>query len=206
MFSFAFSSLLLINPWQNASVYSSGSHPQTLSSTSSSFLVTSRSISPFWFSSRRLKPPHSHAPSSATPSPDVTAPRSNTQPEPHPTPTAVNQAEINLEAPVESPPTRLEPGPPVSRSTTCPPLHIQSTPNTTSTPQYQQQTYASVLQQPTTSSPQPTPRPQPTPPNPTLTIEDLRRCFHNKPSPFNLERKEKKGPKTYLPHSHCPDS
>lgn len=92
-------------------------------------------------------PLHTHTPSSANLS-QITAPKPNTRPEPHPTPTAptpMNQAEIDNEIPAELSPARLESGPPGSRVTACPPLHIQPTSTNTSSPQYQQQTYASVL-------------------------------------------------------------
>ncbi|KAF3399780.1 hypothetical protein F1880_008378, partial [Penicillium rolfsii] len=57
-----------------------------------------------------------------------------------------------------------------------------------------QPTYASVLQHPTTTSPQPILRTrEPVPPTrPILTMEDLHRRFHNKPSPFQLESKTRK--------------
>jgi hypothetical protein len=70
-------------------------------------------------------------------------------------------------------------------------LKLQPTPTITS-PKCQQRTNASVLQQPTRFSPPP----RPTPPNPTLTIEELRRRFHNKPSPFEIEERKHKRPKT----------
>jgi hypothetical protein len=142
---------------------------------------------------------HTGTPSSATRSTQITSPESNIRPEPHPTPTAptpVNQAETDLESPAESSPARLETAPLAPRPATCPPQPIQPIPTTSSPPKYQQRTYASVLQQPTRSSPPPTTRPQPPPPNPTLTIEELRRRFHNKPSPFELEKRKKKRPKT----------
>ncbi|CAG8184219.1 unnamed protein product [Penicillium nalgiovense] len=148
-----------------------------------------------------LPSPSNHAgtPSSATRSTQITAPESNIRPEPHWAPTAptpVNQAGTDLESPAESSPARLETEPLAPRPATYPPQPIQPTPTTTSPPKCQQRTYASVLQQPTRSSPPPTTRPQPTPPNPTLTIEELRRRFHNKPSPFKLEKRKKKRPKT----------
>jgi hypothetical protein len=71
------------------------------------------------------------------------------------------------------------------------PLHVTSP--ATSTPD-QQPTYASVLQRPKPSLPQPTPKIYQTPPSPkyTLTIEDLYRHFHNKPSPFQLNKRTSK--------------
>ena len=148
-----------------------------------------------------LPSPSNHAgtPSSATRSTQITAPESNIRPEPHWAPTAptpVNQAGTDLESPAESSPARLETEPLAPRPATYPPQPIQPTPTTTSPPKCQQRTYAFVLQQLTRSSPPPTTRPQPTPPNPTLTIEELRRRFHNKPSPFKLEKRKKKHPKT----------
>ncbi|KAJ5743439.1 hypothetical protein N7533_010541 [Penicillium manginii] len=143
-------------------------------------------------------PPHSHTPS-ANPSSQFSAVESSSQPKTYPTPTAhtiVNQADPDLETSAELPPARLESVPLAPRPTTVPPQPIQPTLRTTSPPTSQKQTYASVLQQPTTSSPPPTTRPQPTPPNHPLIIEELRRRFHNKPSPFELEKRKKKRQKT----------
>ncbi|KAJ5240631.1 uncharacterized protein N7469_002222 [Penicillium citrinum] len=68
----------------------------------------------------------------------------------------------------------------------------QAIPSVTSSPQNQQNTYSSVLQRPVTSIPQPIPPAQKPafPAKPILTIEDLRRRFHNKPSPFQIENKK----------------
>jgi hypothetical protein len=145
-------------------------------------------------------PPHSHSPSCANPSTQITAVESSSRPKSYPTstaPTLVNQAEPDLETPAEVPPARLESEPLAPRPATCPPQPTQPSPKTTYPPKYRQRTYASVLQQPTTSSPPPTTRPQPpTPPTPTLTIEDLHRRFYNKPSPFKLDKGKKKRPRT----------
>jgi hypothetical protein len=145
-------------------------------------------------------PNHACAPSSAilSSSTQITGPNSSSRPEPYSTPTAltlVNQAEPDLETPAELPPARLDSEPSAQRPATCPPQPTQPT-KSTSPPKHQQRTYASVLQQPTTSSPQPTTKPHSTPPKPTLTIEDLYRRFHNKPSPFKLEKSKRKRPRT----------
>lgn len=72
------------------------------------------------------------------------------------------------------------------------PLH--PTPIITFPPNSHQPTYASVLRHPTTTSPQPISKPrEPTlHTRPILTIEDLHRRFHNKPSPFQLETQTRK--------------
>ncbi|KAJ5106864.1 hypothetical protein N7456_003539 [Penicillium angulare] len=78
-----------------------------------------------------------------------------------------------------------------------PPQPPQST--STVTPSLRRQpTYTSILQQPTTPKPQlkPTSHQSVHRPKPTLTIEDLHRRFHNKPSPFELEKRKKKRSKT----------
>ncbi|CAI7624702.1 unnamed protein product [Penicillium manginii] len=144
-------------------------------------------------------PPHRSHASPANPPTQSSAVEPSSQPNSYPIPTAhtiVNQAEPDLETSAELPPARLESVPLAPRPTTVPPQSIQPTPKTTSLPTSQQQTYASVLQQPTTSSPPPTTRPQSLPPNSPRTIEELRRRFHNKPSPFELEKRKKKRQKT----------
>ncbi|CAI7635288.1 unnamed protein product [Penicillium discolor] len=65
-----------------------------------------------------------------------------------------------------------------------------------SPPQLRKPTYASVIQNAPTSLEEPTPKThQPAPPlKSTLTIEDLHRRFHNKPSPFKDDKKTRKFP------------
>ncbi|KAJ6059924.1 hypothetical protein N7444_002856 [Penicillium canescens] len=74
-----------------------------------------------------------------------------------------------------------------------PPQPLYSTPPVTSTPD-QQPTYASVLQRPKPCLSHPTSNTYQSVPSPkrTLTIEDLYRRFHNKPSPFQLNKKTRK--------------
>ncbi|CEJ62806.1 hypothetical protein PMG11_11293 [Penicillium brasilianum] len=99
-------------------------------------------------------------------------------------------------APNQRTATRLEPQLP--HSTRSPqPLQSTATTSTTSATPLQRPTYATVLQQPTITRPQPTPTShQSVPPKTTLTIEDLHLRFHNKPSPFKLEKRKKKRPNT----------
>ena len=104
--------------------------------------------------------------------------------------TGQNRVNANLDCRSHPPPpvtTNLEPQLP---RPTCSPQLLQPTPIIISSPHNQQPTYASILQHPV-SSPQSTPKPdKPVPPTiPTLTVEDLHRRFHNKPSPFQLEKK-----------------
>ena len=87
-------------------------------------------------------------------------------------------------------PTIIDPEPQQPPTAHSPQPH-QTIPSITSSPQNQQTTYTSVLQQPITSIPRPTPPVQEPflPANPTLTIEDLHIRFHHKPSPFQVENK-----------------
>ncbi|KAJ5135362.1 uncharacterized protein N7515_004640 [Penicillium bovifimosum] len=76
-----------------------------------------------------------------------------------------------------------------------PPPRRQPNPPATS-PQNQQPTYASVLQQSVASTPGSIPSMQKPitsakPAKSVITIEDLHRRFHNKPSPFQLDDKPK---------------
>ncbi|KAJ5605345.1 hypothetical protein N7510_010499 [Penicillium lagena] len=113
----------------------------------------------------------------------------------------------NVESPAEQPSTILKPRPQQPQPTCSsessqspqppqppqfpPPLYSTSTATSTKN---QRPTYASVLQRPTPSLPRPIPRTYHTAPSPnrTLTIEDLYRRFHNKPSPFKLDKKSSK--------------
>ncbi|KAJ5904784.1 uncharacterized protein N7473_001700 [Penicillium subrubescens] len=78
---------------------------------------------------------------------------------------------------------------------TTPPNHSPDSPQPittiTSSPRNQQTTYASVLQQsPASPSESTSPTQEPIiPAKPVLTIEDLHRRFHNKPSPFQIGKK-----------------
>ncbi|KAJ5047003.1 hypothetical protein NUH16_003506 [Penicillium rubens] len=103
--------------------------------------------------------------------------------------TAKIQLNTNLDCRSNPLPATIDPEPQRPRPT-CSPQLLQPTPIIISSPHNEQPTYASILQHPT-SSPQSTPKPdKPVPPTiPTLTIEDLHRRFHNKPSPFQLEKK-----------------
>lgn len=114
---------------------------------------------------------------------------SRTQATPITTTTAKEQLNTNLDCHSNPLPATLDPEPQQPQPT-CSPQPLQPTRIITSSPHNQQPTYASILQRPA-SSPQSTPKPdQPIPPTiPTLTIEDLHRRFHNKPSPFQLEKK-----------------
>jgi hypothetical protein len=105
---------------------------------------------------------------------------------------------MNVESPTEQPSTILElgpqqPQPTCSSESSQPPQPLSPTSTATST-QNQRPTYASVLQRPNPSLPRPTPRTYYTAPSPkrTLTIEDLYRRFHNKPSPFKRDKKSSK--------------
>jgi hypothetical protein len=79
-----------------------------------------------------------------------------------------------------------------------PPTYSPQPPYTTPTITFplnsHQPTYASVLRHPVTNSPQliSKPREPIIPTRPILTMEDLHRRFHNKPSPFQLETKTRK--------------
>lgn len=108
---------------------------------------------------------------------------------------------MNVNPPAEQPSTILEAGPQQPQPTCSsgssqppqPPQPLPSTSTTTFT-QNQRPTYASVLQRLKPSLPQPTPRTYHTAPSRkrTLTIEDLYRRFHNKPSPFKHDKKSSK--------------
>ncbi|KAJ5215269.1 uncharacterized protein N7498_001676, partial [Penicillium cinerascens] len=124
---------------------------------------------------------HSHTPFSANPSGQISAAESSSRPNP----TIVNQAEHDLRLLTAASTATSH------RSSITYPTHPEDHISHVS-----KQTYASVLQQPTTSLPPPTTRPQLTPLNPPVTIEELRRRFHNKPSPFELEKRKTKRQKT----------
>ncbi|CAI7639595.1 unnamed protein product [Penicillium pancosmium] len=120
------------------------------------------------------------------------------QPPPETAPASILPDEpsiMNIDTTPEEATTIPEPGPQQSQPTCSsqPPQPLYATSPITSTPD-QQPTYASVLQHPTPSLPQPTLQTYQSAPSPkyTLTIEDLYRRFHNKPSPFQLNKKTSK--------------
>jgi hypothetical protein len=106
-----------------------------------------------------------------------------------------NYSNTNLDSFTQLPPATTNREPQIAPPTYSPQPPPQPNPPATS-PQNQQTTYASVLQQSVASTPgstSSTPKPI-TPAKPAksvLTIEDLHRRFHNKPSPFQLEDKPK---------------
>ncbi|KAJ5291524.1 hypothetical protein N7478_000775 [Penicillium angulare] len=114
---------------------------------------------------------------------------SRTQATPITSTTAKEQLNTNLDCHSNPLPATLDPEPQQPRST-CSPQPLQPTRVITSSPHNQQPTYASILQRPASST-QSTPKPdKPVPPTiPTLRIEGLHRRFHNKSSPFQLEKK-----------------
>jgi len=116
--------------------------------------------------------------------------KSRTQSPPSTSTTAKERLNTNLDCRPNPLPAITDPKPQRPRPT-CSPQPLQPTPIITSSPHSHQLTYASILQHPTTSPPQSSPKPdEPIPPaKPALTIEDLHRRFHNKPSPFQLENK-----------------
>lgn len=77
---------------------------------------------------------------------------------------------------------------------TCSPQPPYPTPTITFPLNSRQPTYASVLRHPATTSSQSISKPREPiiPTRPILTMEDLYRRFHNKPSPFQLETKTRK--------------
>lgn len=97
---------------------------------------------------------------------------------------------LNVDSLAEPSPTRPPP------EQVCSSRPFQPTPTTISSSQSQQPTYAAVLQHPTSTSSQSAPNTHQSapPPNTTLTIDDLHRRFHNKPSPFELDKKIRKRP------------
>lgn len=115
--------------------------------------------------------------------------RSRTQLTPITSTTANEQLNTNLECRSNPLPAITDQAPQRPRPTDSPPP-LQPTPIIISSHHNQRPTYASIVQNPTLS-PQSTPKPnKPVPPTiPTLTIEDLHRRFHNKPSPFQIEKK-----------------
>ncbi|KAJ5240686.1 uncharacterized protein N7469_002277 [Penicillium citrinum] len=136
----------------------------------------------------------------ASPSPQL--------PPPETTPASILPGEpstMNIDTATEQ--SNLKPGPQQPQSTCSseisqlpppqppqPPQSLHSTSPAPPTPN-QQPTYASVLQRPGPSLPQPTSKiyqPLSSSPQRTLTIEDLYRSFHNKPSPFQLNKKTSK--------------
>jgi hypothetical protein len=105
---------------------------------------------------------------------------------------------MNVDSATEQSPTILEsepqqPPPTCSSKTSQPPrfLHSASTATSSRRPQ---PTYASVLQCAKSSLPQPNSKAYQSPPSlkHALTIEDLYHRFHNKPSPFKLDKKTSK--------------
>ncbi|KAJ5325116.1 uncharacterized protein N7506_008218 [Penicillium brevicompactum] len=84
-----------------------------------------------------------------------------------------------IDSELQTPPPTYSPQPP------------QSIPSITYSPPTKQTTYASVLQQSITNTPQSASSTQKPilPTEPILTIEDLHRRFHNKPPPSQLENK-----------------
>ncbi|KAJ5982661.1 hypothetical protein N7451_012761 [Penicillium sp. IBT 35674x] len=127
---------------------------------------------------------------SSTQTTDDSGIKSRTQSTPNTSTTAKERSNTNFDCRSNPLPATTDPEPQRPRPT-CSPQPLQPTPNIISSPHSQQLTYASILQHPTTSSPQSSPKPdEPIPPaKPALTIEDLHRRFHNKPSPFQLENK-----------------
>lgn len=112
------------------------------------------------------------------------------QPAPVVPTTAQKSPTIDLEPHSQPPPTttnlKRQQTPPTDTPQLPPP-----TPPFAPSPQTQHITYASALQRPVISAPESNP-PTQEPSLPTksiLTIEDLHRRFHNKPSPFQLEHK-----------------
>lgn len=142
-------------------------------------------------------PPHQSAPSPSLSSKSEqlkkTTTDTSTQTQSKPTQTVLPRAE---ECPDDShahpPSTTTDPSrlPPPTLSS----QPLLPTPTITTPPLSHQPTYASVLQHPTTTSPQSTLKPRDPAPStrPILTIEDLHRRFYNKPSPFQLESKTRK--------------
>lgn len=102
---------------------------------------------------------------------------------------------MDLESSAEPSSARLEPEvqPPQLTHSPQPSQPLQQTPNTTCTAETQNPTYA-VLHSPAPPPPPPTLKShQPAPlPKPTLTIDGLHRRFHNKPSPFKLDKKTRR--------------
>ncbi|KAJ5742375.1 uncharacterized protein N7511_011394 [Penicillium nucicola] len=141
-------------------------------------------------------PPHQSAPSpflsSKSEQPKKTTDAS-TQTQANPAQIVLPTAEECSNDPYAHPPSTTT-DPSRLPSPTLSPQPPHPTPTTTTIPLNHQPSYASVLQQPTTTSPQPTPTPQePVPPTrPILTIGDLHRRFYNKPSPFQIESKTRK--------------
>ncbi|KAJ5701416.1 hypothetical protein N7488_008964 [Penicillium malachiteum] len=128
---------------------------------------------------------------------------SNTQSLDLPPPTGDSAANgtlnANFDTSEETSSTALDRAPQQRQSAYLPQPSQPPQPTSTVTPSLRRQsTYASVLQQPTTPKPQPKPRFHQSvhPPKPTLTIQDLHRRFHNKPSPFELEKRRKKRSRT----------
>ncbi|KAJ5240338.1 uncharacterized protein N7469_001929 [Penicillium citrinum] len=138
--------------------------------------------------SPRSTHPH-HSTSNRTSHKKTTA-NASTQTPTQSTPTAPSTVEIDSYTPPPST-TLTDPEPQLPPTAHSPQPH-QAIPSVTSSPQNQQNTYASVLQRPATSIPQPIPPAQKPalPAKPILTIEDLRRRFHNKPPPFQIENKK----------------
>jgi hypothetical protein len=135
----------------------------------------------------RSTPLH-HASSNSAPLKKITT-NASTQTSNLSTPTVPTTVENDL---YTQPPytTTINPEPQLPPTSHAPQPH-QTIPSVTSSHQNQQETYASVLQRPATSIPQPIPlAEEPTlPAKPILTIEDLHRRFHNRPSPFQVKNK-----------------
>ncbi|KUM55337.1 hypothetical protein ACN42_g11978 [Penicillium freii] len=146
---------------------------------------------------RDLKPTFER-PNMVTPS-DTASPSQRPPPESAPASILPDEpSTMNIDIAPEQSTTIPEPGPQQPQPTCSsevsqPPQPLYSTPPVTSTPD-QQPTYASVLQRPKLCLPQPTSNTYQSVPSPerTLTIEDLYRRFHNKPSPFQLNKKTSK--------------
>ncbi|KAJ5471516.1 hypothetical protein N7530_008873 [Penicillium desertorum] len=146
---------------------------------------------------RDLKPTFER-PNMVTPS-DTASPSQRPPPESAPASILPDEpSTMNIDTAPEQSTTIPEPGPQQPQPTCSsevsqPPQPLYSTPPVTSTPD-QQPTYASVLQRPKLCLPQPTSNTYQSVPSPkrTLTIEDLYRRFHNKPSPFQLNKKTSK--------------
>ncbi|KAJ5908747.1 hypothetical protein N7495_001429 [Penicillium taxi] len=140
------------------------------------------------------KPTSCHHPSVGQEPPKKTTTDASTQTLVQSTPTVPNiiqkSLKIDLEPHSQPPPTTTN----LERQQTPPidsPQLPQPTPPFASSPKTQHITYASVLQRPVISTTELYPPTQESslPVKPILTIEDLHRRFHNKPSPFQLENK-----------------
>ncbi|KAE8130654.1 hypothetical protein BDV38DRAFT_266754 [Aspergillus pseudotamarii] len=146
-------------------------------------------------------PPRQSAPSPYLPSNseqlEKTTTDASTQTQTELTPTvsttAENRSNANLDSRAQPLSTTTDP-----ESHLPPPTYSPQPPYPTSTrtfpPNSHQPTYASVLRHPPKTSPRLISKPRKSiiPTRPILTMEDLHRRFHNKPSPFQLETKARK--------------